>query len=113
MAGEPSHFELGVPDARRAKAFYGELLGWTFATTEGEDAWIETPGVRGGLHGDDPESTIVLYFTVSDIDAAVARVRELGGTVNGEPSAEQSSGRWVSCRDDQGVPFGLRQPPVT
>ncbi len=46
MAGDPSHFEIGVPDARRAKAFYGELLGWSFRTTTGENAWIETGGVR-------------------------------------------------------------------
>ena len=36
MTGEPSHFELGVPDAARAKAFYGELLGWSFETTTGD-----------------------------------------------------------------------------
>lgn len=47
MAGEPSHFELGVPDARRATSFYGQLFGWAFTSTTGDDAWIETPGVRG------------------------------------------------------------------
>jgi predicted enzyme related to lactoylglutathione lyase len=50
MPGEPSHFEVGVRDAGQAKAFYGELLGWSFETTMGENAWIETSGVRGGLH---------------------------------------------------------------
>jgi uncharacterized protein len=54
MAGEPSLFEVGVADAARAKAFYGELLGWSFRPPVGENAWIETPGARGGLHdGDD------------------------------------------------------------
>jgi hypothetical protein len=33
LAGEPSHFEVGVRDAARAKAFYGELLDWSFETT--------------------------------------------------------------------------------
>jgi predicted enzyme related to lactoylglutathione lyase len=99
MAGEPSHFELGVPDARRAKAFYGELLGWRFVTTAGENAWIETNGVRGGVHGEDDDASVQVYFSVDDIEAAVSRVRELGGDA-GEPGPEESSGRYVSCRDD-------------
>jgi uncharacterized protein len=109
MAGEPSHFELGVPDAARAKAFYGELFGWSFTPTEGENAWIETPGVRGGLHGDDEALNIVVYFRVPDIEAAVQRARELGGTAD-DPGPSDVGGRFASCRDDQGVEFGLHQP---
>ena len=109
MAGEPSHFEVGVPDAARAKAFYGALLSWSFTPTKGENAWIETAGVRGGLHGDDEASNVVLYFSVLDIDAAVKRVRELGGTAD-EPGPADAGGRFASCRDDQGVEFGLHQP---
>jgi predicted enzyme related to lactoylglutathione lyase len=30
MAGEASFFSVGVGDVARAKAFYGELLGWAF-----------------------------------------------------------------------------------
>ena len=110
MTGEPSHFELGVPDAARAKAFYSALLGWDFTTTTGENAWIETRGVRGGLHGDDEERTIVVYFAVPDIDDAVRRVRELGGEAEGA-APEGMGGRFTQCRDDQGVPFGLHQAP--
>ena len=110
MAGEPSHFEVGVQDAGRAKAFYGGLLGWSFETTTGENAWIETSGLRGGLHDADTASNIVLYFSVADIEAAVRRVRELGGVAD-EPGPPDPSGRYTSCRDDQGVVFGLHQPP--
>ncbi len=107
VSGEPSHFELGVPDTDRARAFYGALFGWKID----ERGWIDTGGVRGGLHGDDPETGIVLYFTVSDIQAAVQRVRELGGEADDleEPDV---SGWYTSCRDDQGVAFGLRRPPA-
>jgi predicted enzyme related to lactoylglutathione lyase len=110
VAGEPSHFEIGVSDARRAKAFYGQLFGWSFQTTAGENAWIETPGVRGGVHDVDEASNIVLYFSVPDIEGAVRRVRELGGTAD-DPGPPDPSGRYTSCRDDQGVVFGLHQPP--
>jgi uncharacterized protein len=109
MAGEPSHFELGVPDAARAKAFYGELLGWSFTPTTGENAWIETPGVRGGVHDGDDAANVVVYFKVRDIDDAVRQVRALGGTAD-EPGPAETGGRFASCHDDQGVAFGLHQP---
>jgi uncharacterized protein len=106
VTGEPSHFELGVPDTDRARAFYGALFGWKI----NQRGWIDTGAVRGGLHGADPETKIVLYFEVPDIEAAVRRVRELGGEAE-EPGPERESGRYAGCRDDQGVAFGLRQPP--
>ncbi len=109
MAGEPSHFELGVLDGQRAQAFYGALLGWSFRTTTGDNAWIDTSGLRGGLHDGDDASNIVVYFRVPDIESAVQRVRELGGTA-GEAGPPEASGRYASCRDDQGVAFGLHQP---
>lgn len=112
MAGQPSHFEIGVPDAKRARAFYSEVLDWTFHDLgSGYNAWIETPGARGGLHDDDPECRMEIYFAVSDVEDAVARVRKAGGEAD-DPSPEQPGfGRFASCRDDQGVRFGLHQPP--
>lgn len=73
MPGEPSHVELGVPDGKRAKAFYARLLGWEFETTTGENAWIDTGGAHGGLHDGDEARNIVVYFRVDDIEAAVER----------------------------------------
>jgi predicted enzyme related to lactoylglutathione lyase len=111
VAGEPAHFEIGVPDAARAKSFYGTLLVWSFETTRGENAWIDTGGVRSGLHDEDSDSNIVLYFEVADIEAAVGLVRELGGEAE-DPGPPDPSGRYASCRDDQGVAFGLYQRPA-
>ncbi len=53
-------------------------------------------------------ATTVPMWTVADIDAAVARVREAGGTVIGEPS-QQSYGVMAECTDDQGARFYLGQ----
>lgn len=47
-------------------------------------------------------------WTVDDIDAAVARVREAGGTVLDEPS-RQPYGLSAECTDDQGSRFYLGQ----
>jgi len=52
---------------------------------------------------------IVVYFRVLDIEAAARRVRELGGEAD-DLGPEGEGGRFVSCRDDQGVQFGLHEP---
>lgn len=112
MSGQPSFFEIGVPDAGRARTFYATLFGWRFHDMgEGDQAWIETPSVHGGLHRDDPESRIELFFAVPDIEAAVATVRELGGHADDPRPEEPVFGRFAFCRDDQGVRFGLHQAP--
>jgi predicted enzyme related to lactoylglutathione lyase len=111
VSGEPAFFEIGVPDANRAKTFYGQLLGWTFHPMGGGDqAWVETPTIRGGLHDEDQECRIDVFFAVPDIDSAVATVRKLGGQADDPGPAEAGFGRFAFCRDDQGVRFGLHQP---
>ena len=61
-----------------------------------------------GLHerGSGPGDRFALpYVPVTDLAAAVERVRELGGEIihPGE--------RWAICRDSEGTPFGLAGPP--
>lgn len=112
MAGEPSFFEIGVADGKKAQAFFGELFGWTIHPMGGDSGWLETGGVRGGLHDNDPENRIEMYFGVPDIEAAVVRVRDLGGHAE-EPCADiPDFGRFAACRDDQGTRFGLHQAPA-
>jgi predicted enzyme related to lactoylglutathione lyase len=111
VTGEPSWFEMGVPDGAKAQAFWGALLPIRFRSMGGDNAVMETTGLTGGLHDNDPDAEVRLYFAVDDIDAAVARVRELGGTADDPGPAQEAFGRFASCVDDQGVRFGLRQPP--
>jgi predicted enzyme related to lactoylglutathione lyase len=116
MNGELSFFELGVRDADRAREFYGSLFGWEFVD-EGTGATIETPNIPGGLHGGDAGASPYLFFRVDDLDAALARVRELGGDIGeevgggDEPDTVARFGRFLVCRDNQGSSFGLHQPP--
>jgi predicted enzyme related to lactoylglutathione lyase len=109
MPGSISWFEMGVPDADRAQRFYGPLLGWTFESMGESGAVISTAGGRAGLHPGDDERRIVTYFEVDDIEAAVQQVRDLGGEAEDPGPAEEGFGRFVTCRDDQGLTFGLRQ----
>lgn len=109
MSGELTHVEIGVRDPQQAQQFFGQLLGWTFEETA-KGAHIGGAGVAGAFHRDE-EPWVQVFFSVPDLEAAVKRVVELGGEV-AEGSSEGASGRWIhSCRDDQGTPFGLHEPP--
>jgi uncharacterized protein len=111
MPGEPTFFEIGVPDAARAQRFYTQLFGWTpHSMGDSGQAWLETGGVRGGLHNKDEDRRIDIFFRVSDLEAAVSLVRELGGEAEDPGPEESGFGRFVFCKDDQGVRFGLHQP---
>jgi uncharacterized protein len=118
MAGELSFFELGVEDADRGQAFYSGLFGWALEPTgSGQGFTIGTPNVPGGLHGGDRGAAPYLFFAVDDIDAAVERVRELGGVVedmdiSGGEEQIARFGHFRMCRDDQDSRFGLHQPPA-
>ena len=110
MAGEVAFFEIGVQDPERGRAFYEGLLGWRFEPgPSGAGFVIEAPNMPGGMHGG-------LFFAVDDMDAALNRVRELGGNVEeadveGDEESVARFGRFQLCRDDQGSPFGLHQKP--
>jgi uncharacterized protein len=109
MTGEPSHFEIGVPDTDRARKFYGDLLGWTFEVTD-HGAHVGTQGTPGGIHVEE-DAGIQIFFRVPNLDEAARRIVELGGEVD-EGSSDGPGGRYLhSCRDDQGVPFGLHEAP--
>ncbi len=116
MDGSVSFFEIGVSDVGMARTFYGELFGWDFVD-ETAGATIETPSIPGGLHGGDPGASPYLFFRVSDMTGAVARVQELGGEIgeyvsSDDPETVAASGRFVTCTDDQGSSFGLHEPPA-
>ncbi len=109
MAGDPSHFEIGVPDERRAKTFYGELLAGRSARRRARTRGSRLAAYAAVSMTATTASKIVVYFRVPDIEAAVRRVRELGGEAK-DPGPGGEGGRFTSCRDDQGVQFGLHQP---
>jgi predicted enzyme related to lactoylglutathione lyase len=118
MAGEVAFFELGVEDVERGRVFYEGLFGWQFEPgPSGQGFTIGAGKVPGGMHGGDKGAAPYLFFQVEDMAAALARVRELGGVVeeaeiDGNEESVALWGRFRLCRDDQGSPFGLHQPPA-
>jgi predicted enzyme related to lactoylglutathione lyase len=96
-----------VADASSFKSFYSGLLFWTFEPGRINDGWqVQGPHPMAGVAGGSAQAVTVPMWTVADIDAAVARVREAGGTVIEEPS-QQAYGKSALCTDDQGTRFYL------
>lgn len=106
----PAHGDLAylthrVPDADRARAFYGAVLGWRFSPGRTPGGWqVEGTTPHAGIWGGG-DAGIDPVYQVDDVEAAVQRVRTAGGRA-GEPQ-QQPYGRLVDCTDDQGIRFQL------
>ena len=108
MSADLGYFTIPVADVVRGKAFYGGLFGWQFAPDATDRyAHVTNTTPPGGLNAGQGSSPQV-WFRVAYIQAAVARVRELGGQAD-EPQ-ESPSGWSTACRDDQSTHFNLWQP---
>jgi predicted enzyme related to lactoylglutathione lyase len=106
--GDPAYIVFEFPDAARARAFYGSVLGVGFEPGRGPDHWnVAGVAPMAGLSGGGQHATVVPMFRVDDIAAAVERVRAAGGTAT-EP-VQQGYGIRAECADDQGVRFHLGQ----
>lgn len=108
--GQPTYIELGVPDADQARVFYGALLGWQPSGTSGLGN-VETPTLQVGLHSDDPEAEMLVFFAVDDLDTSLEQLANLGGTQHGDVRSDPGFGRFAVCSDDQGVRFALHEQP--
>jgi predicted enzyme related to lactoylglutathione lyase len=106
-AGKVVWFELPASDTKRAQEFYGRLFSWQFQPYEGQDYHLA--GEAGGaIYGAPGQTGPSIYFGVDDIDAATARVRELGGQA-GERQEIPNVGVYALCTDTEGNPFGVYQ----
>ena len=109
MPARPSLIEFPADDPERARRFWSGLLETDLpAREDGEGEGWQTrtsqPAPAVGVHerGRGPGDSFSLpYFEVADLESALTRVTELGGTVV-HPGA-----RWAVCRDSEGSPFGL------
>jgi predicted enzyme related to lactoylglutathione lyase len=106
------HVEFPSKDTDRAEAFWEGLGGWSIesAGMEGLDyRMFQDEGWGGAVYpNQDGEQGPVIYFGSEDIDADVAKVRELGGEAqNKEPIPHV--GWFARCKDTEGNPFSLFQ----
>ncbi len=123
----PVHFELQADDLERAKAFYGDVFGWTFedySAMTGTPYWGVTTGEEGdaGINGGiQPRparapgegtgaNAAVLTMGVADYDATAAKIEAAGGRV-AVPKMALAGMAWQGYYlDTEGNTFGIHQP---
>jgi uncharacterized protein len=120
--------ELGTRDVEAAKAFYGELFGWTTAEHDlqrteggpGPDTYIEWQldgkPIGGmlditGMFGEEVPPHWLVYFGVENCDAAVEKVKAAGGEVRFGP-VDIDAGRFAVVTEPDAEPgaFAVIEP---
>ncbi len=112
--------ELYTTDRERAWACYAELFGWkesqtlqleppigpyqlfTWAGAEQDLGAMSNMARLPGVH-----THWLFYLSVGDLDAALEKVRALGGVVLNGPMEVPGGGRVAQCEDPQGAAFAL------
>ena len=119
--GTPSYFELMTRDYARSVAFYTDVFGWQpevagdtdeFRLSVLKDSAGETiAGIMDGSGFLPPDQGDLwqFYVQVADVDAALATVADLGGTVLA-PAMDTPYGRLAAAADPTGAPFKLVGP---
>ena len=112
MAGEIVHLESPADDTCASREFWGSLFGWQFESYPGPSEYHMTriaESQGGAITNMEPGKTGMRpYFSVEDINAGAARVRELGGDAS-DPMPVPNMGWFVTGTDPQGNEFGLWQ----
>ncbi|MGH9225560.1 MAG: VOC family protein [Acidimicrobiales bacterium] len=118
--GTPAWFELHTRDYPTAVAFYRTAFGWDAQTMS------DTPELRYTVQSDgedqlagimDASSFLpegvpaywAVYFAVADVDAALAKTMELGGSIV-QPAEDTPYGRLATAVDPSGGVFKLMGP---
>lgn len=116
--GTPIWYELLTADAAGSKAFYDHVLGWTIDEKSGQPGMdyrmiAVAPGdfvggmmpLSGEMLSGGAKPGWLFYVGVDDVDATLARLRELGGSVHMGPIDMEGVGRMAMVADPQGIPF--------
>jgi hypothetical protein len=120
--GAPSWFELLTRDYAAALDFYRSVFGWETDAVGDSDEFRYTtmrdPAGEGELAGimdaaaflpDGVPAHWSVYWQVEDLDATVAKLKALGGSVVMD-ATDTPYGRLASVADPAGAQFKLRRP---
>ena len=117
MTATLRHFAINADDTARARAFYGQVFGWTF-TPWGPPDFFQTRdaggGVMGALQGrrgigGQTMPGLEITFAVDDIGAAVAAIEAHGGQILMPPFTIEGVGDLIFFKDSEGNIAGAMQ----
>lgn len=106
--GAPCYIELITPDTDAAKAFYGDLFGWSLQDQPVEQGTYITASLEGtpvaGISSQMAElaghpAFWSVYLAVDDVDKTAAQVEAAGGKVEGGPFDVMDLGRMAAIQD--------------
>src|SRR5262245_44504739 len=88
MTSRVVHFEIPIDEPERAKTFYHQVFDWNVAQWDAMEYWTVSggeekgPGTDGALapRKEAPEG-VVVYVSVENIDQAMDRIKQAGGTL--------------------------------
>ncbi|PRY69882.1 hypothetical protein B0I08_1014 [Glaciihabitans tibetensis] len=123
MSGQVVHFEIPAENVDRASEFYRSAFSWDVTPVKGMNYWGLTttphddegsplaPGaINGGLFERDAKlTTPILTIDVADIDAALAKIEELGGATVQPKADVPGMGFSAYFTDSEGNLMGLWQ----
>ena len=110
--GSLSWTELQAKGLEATKSFYKDVFGWGEKVSDMGNGMSYTEwqlndhSVAGAMEGMAPMSFWLVYITVGNVDEAVAKAKELGGSVITE-AQEFPGGRFAIITDPQGAPLGI------
>jgi len=110
------HFDLTANDPDKLIPFYERVFKWKFSKWEGPfEYWLietgpnEEPGINGGLGRRQGDERVVDTIDVEDIDAALAGIREQGGSVIADKAPIPGVGWFAQFKDPEGNLLGVMQ----
>jgi uncharacterized protein len=116
MGAPVAFFEVSSPDSGRAQRFYGELFGWQVAVDPGMGGYglVDTAAGEAAIGGgigpveEGNPAGVRIYVRVDDLEAALGRAEELGGTRLVSPTDLPGGyGRFALFADPDGNTVGL------
>ena len=114
LPGKFVWFDLFSEDASTSAAFYEALFGWTITPLGDPKGRISTISRQGrpianliGLESRPGRAKWLCYLSVPDVDRALDRVRELGGSVHREARDLADMGRVAIVVGPQNASLGL------
>lgn len=115
MANAFVHVELNSNNVAKARDFYSKLFDWKLEDVPMGPSTTYTmirtgdDKTGGGMWQNPvgPGSAWITYVAVDDIEAATAKVRELGGTVTQDIAEVPNMGRFAIITDPSAATIGL------
>jgi predicted enzyme related to lactoylglutathione lyase len=105
------HVEFPAKDLERGKKFWEGVGGWDVNDSgmPGMQYLMWQEGDQGGgIYSMEGMSGTTLYLGSDDMDADIAKVRELGGEADDKQSIP-NIGWFARCKDSEGNAFALYQ----